>query len=308
VDNHVALSWSAGDTIADILTQIRAVSGLTGYVALSQVDDTTVGFVISGYNTNIGLTVSSGSVTATRTHQGYQTRYYEDDATPYGTQILRNNDALAGSAFTCFDRFYDYYYNSGATSTTGIGGDTLKYSAFNVTDNPTMYNAYNGDYDAYMAAQFEAIRVKFPTTRSGLAAFAIGDECTAKLASVSHTRFDGTTVYDFPNARTASLAGVTVSGFTTGFEPGTGHLGGLAEAHLLYSQVNRSKTDTVNKSIIEGGGTAADYSTTIRLAFQSGSSYAWLFYGGNGNLSDGSARVTAYYARVFRAFKVDSLS
>ena len=35
---------------------------------------------------------------------------------------------------------------------------------------------------------------------------------------------------------------------------------------------------------------------------QSNASYAWIFYGNNGNLSNGNYRIHAYAARVFRAF------
>ena len=295
----VNLSWNAGDSIDSIVAAIRAVSGLTSYVEVMKVNSATVGFVINGYSGSIGVTVSSGDVVATRTYQGYQTRYY--DGLPYGTQILQNEGGLQTYAWDCFDRFFDYYKTSGVTEKSALGGNPLKQSAFTEADNPTLFEAYNGDYDAYMAAEYDFGKPKFPTTRSGLKAMAFGDACDV-LATVKHTRFDGTEVYDFPNARSASLAGVTVDGFVTGFEPGTGHLGGLAEAHLLFSQVKRGGADPINRSIAEGGGTIASYDTTIRLAFQSYSDAAWFFYGNHGNLSNGSARHATSYARVFRAF------
>ena len=304
----VNLSWSAGDSIDSIVNAIKAVSGLTTYAEVMKVGSATVGIIVHGYSTGMGVSVTDGNVVAERTHQGYQARYYDGASLPYGTQILRHNGVLAGSAFACFDTFYDYYKTNGVQVASTIGGDTVRQSAFTADVNPDLYSQFNGNYDAYMAAQFDAIRTEFPTTRSGLADMAIGTECSDTLAKVKHTRFDGVEVYDFPNAHSAYLNGVTVDGYTTGFEPGTGHLGGLAEAQLLFSQIKRGYGDDLNKSILAGGGTRVSNTTTIRLAFQSGSDAAWIFYGSYGSLNGGYARIATYYARVFRAFKVDSLS
>lgn len=301
----VELSWNAGDSIDTIVAAIKAVSGLTTYAEVKKVDASTVGFVINGYSTSMGVTVSAGDVTATRTHQGWQARYY--DGLPFGTGVLRHFGNIAGSFMANYEQFYYYYKTNGVAVASTIGGDTVKQSAFNSTTNPDLYEQFNGDYDAYMHAQYDATTAEYPTARSGLAALDIGDVCTATLAAEHHTRFDGEVIYDFPNAHRAHLAGVTVSGFETGFEPGTGHLGGLAEAYLLYKQLKRDKTDIINRSIREANGTPVDPTTTTRLALQSGSTNAWVFLG-YGTVNYGSTRVYAYSARVFRAFKVDSLS
>ncbi len=299
------LAWSVGDTIDDIIKAIKAVSGLTSYAVVSKIDDETIGIVVNGYNASMGVIVSDGDVVATRTYRGYQTQYY--GGLKYGTQILGHNGVLASSAFACFDKFFDYYRTYGTAEASTIGGDTVNEGAFNETTNPVLFNTFGGDYNAYMAAQFDAIRTEVPTARSGLFDMAFGDECSAVLADVTHTKFDGSIVHDFPNAYSASLAGVTVDGFNTGFEPGTGHLGGLAEAQLLFGEINRGKNDVINVSIVEGGGTAVTYDTTIRLAFQSSANGAWLFRGNHGSLYGGAGRIGAYCARVFRAFNIDEL-
>lgn len=50
-----------------------------------------------------------------------------------------------------------------------------------------------------------------------------------------------------------------------------------------------------------GGDIIRDWFWT-REAFQSGSAYAWFFYGSNGGLDYNASRSGAYAARVFRAF------
>lgn len=299
----IPLEWQANADIATLVTELNNLAGFKSYCKAFKVDNSTIGITVSGYNSGQGIAVLEGDVVATRTHLGYQNTFYPES--PHGTQIVRQNNAVDGSGFVCFDTFYNYYQNSGADSTQTLGGSTIKRTAFNETTNPDLYEQFGGDYDAYMAAQFELIKAKYPIAKYGMVDLAFGDEETARLGVVSHERFDGAEIFDFPNAHSALLNGVTLEGFETGFEPGTGHLGGLAEAYLLYTQIKKNNTDVINVTISADGGTPVSYTTTTRLAFQSHASYAWFFRGSNGNLNGGTVRVDAYYARVFRAFDVD---
>lgn len=306
----VTLSWEAGGTIETLIATINATSGLKTYCTAVKVDATTMGVTINGNSASIGITVSSGDVTATRTYKGYQyTQYTGDPRAVYGiTNIVRHNgDATATIAFACFDKMYDYYYANGVQTTETLDGGIVRYSAFNTTTNPDLYAMFGGDYVAYMRAKYDQYRAEYPCNRLAISQLAIGDGCTAALAAVTHADFLGNTIHDFPNAVDAVGVGVTVDGFETGFEPGTGHLGGIAEAILLFTQIRRGKDDAINVSLKEGSGTTVSYDTTIRLAFQSSAYYAWIFYGGNGFLYSGGYRVSASAARVFRAFSDQDL-
>lgn len=297
----IALEWSAGDDISALVAELNNTAG-SYYVAV-KVDAGTIGITVNGYSSDIGIAVLEGGVTATRTHWGYQTQYYPGSA--HGTQILRHNGTVSYFGYVNFDTFYNYYQNSGVDTTQALGGDTVRRSAFNETTNPALYEQFGGDYDAYMAAQFDLLRAEYPTARYGMVSLAFGGEETNRIGVVSHTRFDGEEIFDFPNARSALLDGVTLEGYETGFEPGTGHLGGLAEAYLLFSRIRKGNTDPINVGIIAGGGNPVAYTTTIRLAFQGSAAGAWVFGGGSGCLDGGYARVTAFCARVFRAFDID---
>lgn len=296
----ITATWAAGGSIDDIVAAINATSGFSSYCKAYKVNATSLYITVSGYSTSMGITLSSGDVTLERTYWGYQTRYY--DGGRYTTQIERNNGVVTSSAFASFPRFYSYYSANGVQVASTIGGDTVRKTAFTEEVNPDLYAAYNGDYDAYMAAQFDAIKAKFPCNRYAIKDFAFGENV---LALVSHINPLGDIVWDFPNARDAYENGVTLEGFETGFEPGKATNGGLAEAYLLYSQVENGNTDPINKTIVANGGTAADHGTTIRLAFQSSAYYAWFFLGAYGYLHSGYSRVYAYYGRGFRAFPVE---
>lgn len=299
----VTLEWSAGDDISALVTELNNTAGFKSYCKAFKVDAGTIGITVNGYNSNMGITVLEGDVTAVRTYKGYQTQYYPGSV--YGSQILRHNGTVSYFGYVNFDTFYNYYQNSGADTTQKLGGDTVRRSAFNETVNPDLYGLFGGDYDAYMAAQFDLSRAEYPTAKYGMVSMAFGGEETKRLGAVSHTRFDGAEIFDFPNARSALLNGVTLEGYETGFEPGTGHLGGLAEAYLLFSRIRKGNTDPINVGIIAGGGNPVAYTTTIRLAFQSLAAYAWIFNGYSGALHHGYVRVNAYCARVFRAFDID---
>ena len=299
----VTLTWEAGATIEALITTINGTTGVKSYCKAYKIDATTMGITVSGYSSSIGLSVTDGDVTATRTYQGYQYRQYTDDPRAvYGvTEIVRHDGTVTTSAFANYDKFFDYYKTNGVSTTETLDGGIVKESAFNMTTNPDLYTQFGGDYAAYMTAKFDLIRAEYPCNRKAMAQLSFGDGSTAALAAVTHTNFLGETVHDFPNAYAAALAGVSVAGFETGFEPGKGHLGGIAEALLLYRQINRSKTDPINVAIKEAGGTVVDYATTTRLAFQSNATCAWLFYG-FGYLYYYGYRVYAGAARVFRAF------
>ena len=296
---NITLSWSAGGTIEDLISTLNNTAGFKSYCKAIKVNATAMYITVSGYSANMGLTLVSGGITMTRTYQGYQTRHYNDE---YTTIIERANGEVTTTAFACFDKMYDYYYTNGAaTQGATINDGVIKYSAFNSTDNPDLVATY-GTYVAYMQAKYELVKCRYPVNRYGLKQFAFGND---NLAYVSHINPLGETVYDFQH-HDAALEGVTIAGAVTGFEPGTGHMGGLAEAYLLFRQVNRDASDPVNKAIKAKGGTPCAYDTTIRLCFASSASSAWVFGGSNGNLYYNYGRIGANYARVFRAFSKES--
>ena len=297
---EISLEWTAGSSIDTLIATLNATTGFKDYCKAYKLSDSSIFVEVSGYSSSMGLTVDSGDIVATRTYQGYQTRYYGDQ---YTTQIECANGTVQSWAFANYPRYYTYYSASGSTGEVNFPAEPCRKSAFNSTTNPTIYNQFNGDYDAYMKANFDLLKFKYPVNRYGLKDFAFGNN---DLANISHTNALGQKVWDFPIVHNGSLSGVTLDGFTTGFEPGAGHLAGLAEAGLLYSQVENGNTDPVNTTITANGGTAASHGTHCRLAFQSSSYAAWFFSGNYGYLYYNGGRSYASGARVFRAFDLEA--
>lgn len=297
---QIVLSWEAGGNIEALITQLNGTTGFKSYCKAYKVNASAMYITVSGYSASMGITKDAGDITVTRSYQGYQTRQYNDE---YTTDIERADGTVTTSAFACFDKMYDYYYTNGAaTQNATISDGAIKYAVFNTTDNPALVATY-GTYMAYMQAKYELSKCAYPVNRYGLKKFGFGND---HLAAVSHTNPLGETVYDF-QAHDAALDGVTVDGAVTGFEPGTGHMGGLAEAWLLYKQINRTKSDPINKAIAAKSGNAIAYDAYARLCFAGSAAYAWVFYGGSyGYLSYSNLRFNASSARVFRAFSKES--
>ncbi len=297
---EITLEWAAGSDIDTLVATLNATTGFKDYCRAYKLTNDSIYVTVSGYSANMGLTVDAGDITATRTYQGYQTQYY---GSQYTTQIECANGTVQTRAFANYDRYYSYYSASGSQNEVNFPADPCRKSAFTEETNPTIYAQFGGDYDAYMKANFDLLKFKYPVNRYGLHDYAFGNN---DLANISHTNAMGENVWDFPIVHNGSLSGVTLAGFDTGFEPGKGHLGGLAEAGLLYSQVKSGNTDPVNKTIVANGGTAAAYNVHCRLAFQSTSNSAWVFNGSYGNLYYYNIRCNAYGARVFRAFDLET--
>lgn len=303
----INVSWSAGATMASVVAQITGIT----YSSAIVVDETSFGVLLGGWSANTRVEITNGSgggasLTATREYQGYQYRYYGD---VYTTQTEKaTGEKGANNLNWNHDKTYDYYSVNGADSATTVDDPLLKKSAFNATDNPDLYNAFGGDYDAYFEENFRRRKVKSPSWRPGTvngdARFLFGGDETAKLAAVTHTRLDGATVNDFPQHYAATLVGTTIPGAVTGFEPGTGHIGGFAEYDCILSVANRTQTDRISLSLLEAGGTRTLNSSSYWLAFQRTATYGWIFNGTYGTLNSYS-RVTTTYARVFHAFDVN---
>lgn len=311
---NLVLTWNAGDDISVIRNQISAAAGIKSYCFPFAIDETSFGVTIDGYSTAMGLELVTGDITVERTYQGYQARYYPN--LPYSTNVLRRNNKGSSSVYVQKEKTAEYYATSGAEPTADVtlDSDFVKKTAFFTSeycsdlrdmfcadpDNPT-----DQEYVDYIYTSIDKCKdFRYPTARSTNYRFAFGDNAdnSKTLALVSHVRSDGQTIFDFPNAHSAHLDGTTIAGEVTGFEPGTGHLGGLGEAAILYQQITKAKTDPINATIGKKGGTQVAYNTTTRLAFQSSSGYAWVFGGTYGYLHYGNPRYFAFAVRVFRAF------
>lgn len=159
-------------------------------------------------------------------------------------------------------------------------------------DGIALYNKYNGDYYAYADVCAEMRMIDFDAPYKTAETLRTGEKATKELAAVKMYDFDGSIIDAFPAAATADAYGVTVAGFTTGFEAGNWHELGVGElARIMRYATSRTSTldpdDIINQAIVAGGGTTILGSTTHALCGAYSACFQLFFYGPYGLLHYG---------------------
>ena len=197
------------------------------------------------------------------------------------------NDGGVSWAGANFERFYQYYYVSGADIATNqaVGtGDPIRYSRYNSTDNPAIV-AFYGAGEAGYANYIRAKMVRAPYAKNAMLS-RNGQSLTASLAAVTFIDADGTTKPAYPaahNARNTTIG--TVAGFTTGLEAGAWWLPSFVEMYDLIRDRQLNGQDRVNLSLTAIGGTTILPSTSYWTSTEYSTYFAWYYYGSGGFLN-----------------------
>ena len=202
-----------------------------------------------------------------------------------------------------FERFYQYYYTSGGDTATNqaVGtGDPVRYSRYNLTDNPDIV-IYYGDGEAGYVNYIRAKMLRYPYAKNA-ALSSHGNSLTAALAAVTFTDADGTVKPAYPAAYAAYNTTVgTVTGHTTGLEAGTWWLPSFVEMYELIKDRQLDGSDRVNASITSIGGNTILPSTSQWTSSERASGSTWHYYGTGGILYS-NAKINSYAARSVAAF------
>ena len=194
--------------------------------------------------------------------------------------VMRNDGLATYFAGANFERFYQYYYSSGADTATNqpLGAtDPLRFSRWNVTDNATVVNFYGAD-DAGYRLYLNAKMLRYPYGKDGIVD-SNGKLNTQLLAAVTFIDADGTIKPAFPAANAARVfSGGEVFGYTTGLEAGAWWLGSNREMYLRKKDKTLNLQDVVNRSLAAIGGTSDSPTTTEWTSTERYSNSAWLYY------------------------------
>lgn len=280
-----AIAYLTTDTLASVATAIASAltaSGFTSALGWSVVADNTNNCVVvtrSYYTPTISTFVATDAatkVTATIIAADKQT-VLSGVITPYGGAY--RNDGVLSWVGANFEKMYSYYYTTGGTDTAqGVGASTIvKYSVFNITDNPLLVAAY-GTGEAGYANYIQAKMVRYPYSKGGIID-ENGKSNTAKLIAVTYVDVDGTTKPHYPAANNAALYGVT------GMVAGSWWLPANREMYLLIKDAKLDNTDKVNMSLTAIGGDkvlASVYYPWCSAEYNS--NFSWISYGYYGSL------------------------
>ena len=305
-----AIAYAAGASLATIATAVANALDVAGFKSsggwsvTANVSANCIVITRNNYTpaiTGISVTDAANKVVATIiTPKDYQCSL-SGLVTPYGS-ITRKDGGSSSYAGANYPKFYDYYYNNGATDTNQAlqASSPVKYAVFNAVSNPIL-TAYYGTGEAAYAAYIQDKMVKYPYSKNAI----IDDDGfknTSKLAPESYVDVDGSTKPAYPAAFNAKNYGVSIPGYTTGLEPGAWWLPANREMYLLVKDVLLNSLDPVNRSLTAIGGDRVLASGVVYWCSTEGSSGgAWYSNGTNGTLYN-STKYYTYTCRPVTAF------
>lgn len=289
-----SIAYAAGASLATIATSVASALDVAGFKSSggwSVAANVAANCVVITRNfytpaiTGISVTDAANKVVATTiTPKDYQCTL-SGLVTAYSS-ITRNDRGSSSYAGANFPKFYDYYYNNGATDTNQPlqASSPVRYSVFNTVSNPIL-TAYYGTGEAAYAAYVQDKMVKYPYSKNAI----IDDDGfknTSKLATESFIDVDGTAKPAYPAAYNAKNYGVSIPGYTTGLEAGAWWLPANREMYLLVKDVLLNSLDPVNRSLTAIRGDRVLASGVVYwCSSEYSSSIAWLCSGYYGILN-----------------------
>ena len=310
-----SVSWSAGDTLDSIVTQLNSGAVQTYLVFSHNSNDNFIRIVKGGYS-NSKFTLSNVSnatlddlslytringVQQSESHREWQAQtvdsmFPNSGFLPANTaQYARNGYNLSYRCGANLAKYKSYWRTNGSASyvaENSIG--RMSEAGFNnlngssTAAHQALYDKYQGSWDNYM----EAGMVQIDDTYTGgieYQSYDNGDVQNAFLASVETMTFDGSYVRAFPAAYAA--ASVTDSDLGA-FHLPTNHEIAVFMRDDVMAKINTAFSYLSSATALSNGGyywSVAQYS----------SSYSWFYYGGGALARNGkgytySARALAY--------------
>ncbi len=221
--------------------------------------------------------------------------------TSYGS-ITREDGSFTSYAGGNFEKFYAYYYVNGedtaANQAVGVG-NPIRFSRYNLTDNPLVVNFYGAGEVGYQK-YIQAKMTKFPYSKNAIID-KDGKSNTDLLSAVNYVDVDLSLKPIFPAAATAKAFGLTVAGHITGMEVGKWWLPSAQELFLLVRSLKLDYTDAVNKTLAAIAGTRVNAASSHWSSSVNSSNNGW-GYGGFGGRMNASPKGNSNLVRAVSAF------
>ena len=249
------ITYPTNSTYESIATLINAVAG-SFWRAYSYVSG-----VYLEHNDHTGGVLTINSSTPTITQTDITPKKYQltlTDVTKVYNGILKNKGLVTTFAGLNFDKFRDYYSVNGE-NTKNFGEMSpyiIRESVFNETDNPILYNKYNGSYDNYLKSEM----LKKPVGRKVMSDW---DDNGKILSEVMFTDVNGVKQPAYHCAYSVNKnLGLDAGAVTTGFEKGNFYLPDADELERILAPIpypqNDGNRDNLNIGILKIGGVQVD--------------------------------------------------
>ena len=220
--------------------------------------------------------------------------------TPYSGAT--RNDGSVSWVGVNFEKFYQYYYSNGGDTATNqaVGtGDPIRYSRYNLTDNPLIVNFY-GAGEAGYAKYIQAKMTRYPYSKNAILD-KDGKTNTDLLSAVSWVDVDLSMKPIFPAAYTSKQYGLAVEMHTTGLEAGNWWLPSFWELFLLIKDRKLDNKDALNRTLTAIGKTKVMATGYYWSSSEFSSYYSWLYLGYFGVMTY-DTKYTSYSVRPVSAF------
>lgn len=202
----------------------------------------------------------------------------------FANQTTNRNNILRADGVTTFaciwnkERFKQYNNNVNSPTDSLSSGGIFSQSNFTASNCPTLYAAYDGDYDKYLDAMF----IKWPSDSGSQAAYnGTGKDITNTLAVHTHKNLDGEDIYTFAACRYAyeRAFAVTLDNGITSEMIGEGawFLPDMVQNLLLLENMKTDGTDKVNKAFTDIGQPARSITVSRWTCSRTGAASSWLF-------------------------------
>jgi hypothetical protein len=290
-----SISYTTSDTLTTTATKITTAltnAGFTSALGWTVTADNTnncIAVVRNYYTPNItSVTITDAAlkiVVTLITPKDYQCTV-TGLLTPY-SNIARKDGASTWYGGANYPKFYNFYYTNGGTQTNEPlkSNNIVKYTVFNSTDNPILTSYYGTGETGYIAYIKDRM-IKYPFSK-GAIIDDNGQNNTNLLAQNTYTDIDGTVKPAYPAAYNAKAYGISVAGYTTGFEIGNWWLPSTKEMYLLIKNAQLDNSDAVNKTLTTIGGNnvlASGYYPWTSTEY--GATSAWYYSGNIGDINN----------------------
>lgn len=225
-------TYPAGASLPDIAALVNRHATITqtyGWAASTGTDA-----VILSCNTNVEAYAAIRAVAGCVLTRTADDRNYQTSLTGVlpvgGSASIRRNNYVDSSLAGCNTAKFLQYYSVNGSIETGVapGSATIiRESAFTQAANPALTAAYS-TYEAYLYGEH---LLQYPGAFGSL--LCNGKENTGLIGSMRFVDIRGKSAPCYPAAAAALDYGVSVAGYTTGFEAGAWWLPSVEEMFLL---------------------------------------------------------------------------
>lgn len=275
---NVDVVYPANSTLDSIATLINAVSGEKWKAY------TSANGLYLEHNSYTGgvLTINSSSPTITQSDITPKKYQLVESGVQNSYSIQRNKGLRTNYAGCNFDRFIAYHRTKGSrdSNLSETADDILKEFAFNIFDNPILFNKYNGVYEDY---------IKSEMLKSPIAYGLMGDweDIGSVLADIMYDDIDGNKKPAYPCAYNVKQnLGMEIDGIS-GFKKGDYHLPDADELNRIISKIPYPSydDDIINLGLKKIGGEVVTISNkNYYSSGQHASNLAWYYLSRNGTM------------------------